>query len=75
MTGHWSRVCRTAPHLVKLYQAEKGKEKATETNYIKNEGVGNCNMPSMDSPSFLNQDGDTTPFLNFENDLTFEGLN
>jgi hypothetical protein len=29
MKGHWSRTCRTAKHLVDLYQAsmkEKGKE-------------------------------------------------
>ncbi|KAL5713760.1 hypothetical protein ACHQM5_015809 [Ranunculus cassubicifolius] len=35
MKGHWSRTCRTAKHLVELYQASiKGKGKSVETNYI-----------------------------------------
>ncbi|XP_026436143.1 uncharacterized protein LOC113334005 [Papaver somniferum] len=32
--GHWENVCRTARHLVDLYQASiKGKEKKAETNF------------------------------------------
>ncbi|KAL0303293.1 UNVERIFIED_CONTAM: hypothetical protein Sradi_6197400 [Sesamum radiatum] len=34
MSGHWSRTCRTAQHLVKLYQASvKAKGKEVETNF------------------------------------------
>ncbi|KAL0405784.1 UNVERIFIED_CONTAM: hypothetical protein Slati_3892300 [Sesamum latifolium] len=36
MSGHWSRTCRTAQHLVKLYQASvKAKGKEVETNFAK----------------------------------------
>jgi len=35
MTGHWSRTCRTARHLVDLYQAsQKDKSKHVETHAI-----------------------------------------
>nr|XP_027095945.1 uncharacterized protein LOC113715843 [Coffea arabica] len=35
MEGHWSRTCRTAEHLVDLYQASlKKKDKHVETNFI-----------------------------------------
>ncbi|XP_027151994.1 uncharacterized protein LOC113752054 [Coffea eugenioides] len=35
MEGHWSRTCRTAEHLVDLYQASlKTKDKGVETNFI-----------------------------------------
>ncbi|XP_027090457.1 uncharacterized protein [Coffea arabica] len=35
MEGHWSRTCRTAEHLVDLYQASlKKKDKDVETNFI-----------------------------------------
>ncbi|XP_027154933.1 uncharacterized protein LOC113755067 [Coffea eugenioides] len=35
MEGHWSRTCRTAEHLVDLYQASlKKKDKGVETNFI-----------------------------------------
>ncbi|XP_027101011.2 uncharacterized protein [Coffea arabica] len=35
MEGHWSRTCRTAKHLVDLYQASlKKKDKDVETNFI-----------------------------------------
>ena len=35
MKGHWSRTCRTAKHLVDLYQASiKGKDNQIETNFI-----------------------------------------
>ena len=35
MTCHWARVCRTAKHLVDLFQAsQKGKGKNVESNYV-----------------------------------------
>jgi len=35
MEGHWSRTCRTAEHLVDLYQASlKNKNKGVETNFV-----------------------------------------
>ncbi|KAL0424596.1 UNVERIFIED_CONTAM: hypothetical protein Sradi_0994400 [Sesamum radiatum] len=35
MSGHWSRTCRTAQHLVKLYQASlKAKGKEVETSFV-----------------------------------------
>ncbi|KAL0390472.1 UNVERIFIED_CONTAM: hypothetical protein Scaly_0404300 [Sesamum calycinum] len=38
MFGHWSRTCRTAQHLVKLYQASlKAKGKEVETNFLRSE--------------------------------------
>ncbi|XP_021718901.1 uncharacterized protein LOC110686609 [Chenopodium quinoa] len=40
MTGHWGRTCRTAKHLVDLYQASvKGKEKNAEANYVNEENA------------------------------------
>ncbi|XP_021767028.1 uncharacterized protein LOC110731484 [Chenopodium quinoa] len=40
MTGHWGRTCRTAKHLVDLYQASvKGREKNAEANYVNEENV------------------------------------
>ncbi len=33
MERHWSRTCRTAKHLVDLYQASKGKGKEIKTNF------------------------------------------
>ena len=33
MEGHWSRTCRTAKHLVDLYQASKGKGKEIKMNF------------------------------------------
>jgi Zinc knuckle len=41
MTNHWSRICRTPKHLVKLYQASiKKKRKEIEINFIENESSG-----------------------------------
>ena len=35
MTGHWSRTCRTAKHLVDLYHASiKDKVKNIEVNFL-----------------------------------------
>ncbi|CAH9070669.1 unnamed protein product [Cuscuta europaea] len=36
MTGHWANKCRTAKHLVELFQASMNlnKDKNVETNYV-----------------------------------------
>ena len=40
MEGHWSRTCRTAKHLVDLYQASlKEKRKKIEMNFIDSNGM------------------------------------
>jgi hypothetical protein len=49
MTGHWGRTCRTAKHLVELYQASiKGKEKHAETNYVNEENVPGISLDVSD---------------------------
>ncbi|KAK6148027.1 hypothetical protein DH2020_018939 [Rehmannia glutinosa] len=50
MTGHWSRTCRTTPHLVKLYLASKEKEKGkgVETNIIEGEGYEKIQLDASD---------------------------
>ncbi|XP_021770743.1 uncharacterized protein LOC110734927 [Chenopodium quinoa] len=51
MTGHWGRTCRTAKHLVDLYQASvKGKEKNAEANYVNEE---NAPCPTLDVSDFF----------------------
>ena len=41
MEGHWSRTCRTAKHLVYLYQASlKDKGKMVQTNFIDRNELG-----------------------------------
>ncbi|XP_021771458.1 uncharacterized protein LOC110735576 [Chenopodium quinoa] len=48
---HWGRTCRTAKHLVDLYQASvKGKEKNAEANYV-NEETAPC--PTLDVSDFF----------------------
>ena len=42
-----------APHLVKLYQDEKNKGKAMETNFIESAGVSNAHLASQDDGQFL----------------------
>ncbi|KAL0395098.1 UNVERIFIED_CONTAM: hypothetical protein Slati_4476000 [Sesamum latifolium] len=45
MSGHWSRTCRTAQHLVKLYQASvKTKGEEIETNFIEAEIPDNIHI-------------------------------
>ena len=40
MEGHWSRTCRTAKHLVDLYQASvKEKGKKIEMNFTDSNGM------------------------------------
>ena len=45
MTGHWSRTCRTAKHLVELYLAsQKKKGKGVEANF----NEASTSMPNVD---------------------------
>ena len=64
MEGHWSQVCRTASHLVKLYQESlKEKGKQVETNLVEkivaddNTDVVNATddvlMPTLDVADFF----------------------
>lgn len=63
MTGHWGRTCRTAKHLVDLYQASiKGKGKTVEANYVNEE---NATGPSFDVSDFFMDNAGT------ENDFIF----
>ena len=49
MKGHWSRTCRTAKHLVDLYQASmKGKDKQIETNFIDGKNTMDPDDPFFD---------------------------
>ena len=49
MKGHWSHTCRTAKHLVDLYQASaKGKRKQIETNFISGQGTMDCDANFID---------------------------
>ncbi|XP_021742950.1 uncharacterized protein LOC110709048 [Chenopodium quinoa] len=57
MTGHWGRTCRTAKHLVDLYQASvKGKEKNAEANYVNEE---NAPCPTLDVSDFFMDNAET----------------
>ncbi|XP_021839158.2 uncharacterized protein [Spinacia oleracea] len=63
MTGHWGKTCRTAKHLVDLYQTSiKGKGKVDEANYVDEE---NPSGPSFDVSDFFNDNPDSV------NDLIF----
>ena len=54
MTGHWSRICRTAKHLVVLYQASiKGKGKDIEVNFFDGNGDGGMDLPHFDVSDFF----------------------
>ncbi|KAL2254493.1 UNVERIFIED_CONTAM: hypothetical protein Sindi_0244000 [Sesamum indicum] len=49
MSGHWSSTCRTAQHLVKLYQASvKAKGKEVETNFVEAGISDNTHMDASD---------------------------
>ncbi|KAL2227104.1 UNVERIFIED_CONTAM: hypothetical protein Sindi_2069100 [Sesamum indicum] len=51
MSGHWSRTCRTAQHLVKLYQVSvKAKGKEVETNFVE---AGISDNTHMDASNFF----------------------
>ncbi|XP_021766591.1 uncharacterized protein LOC110731048 [Chenopodium quinoa] len=57
ITGHWGRTCRTAKHLVDLYQASvKGKEKNAEANYVNEE---NAPCPTLDVSDFFMDNAET----------------
>ena len=54
MTGHWSRTCRTAKHLVDLYQASiKGKGKYIEVNFFDGKGDGGIDLLNFDVSNFF----------------------
>ncbi|XP_057538036.1 uncharacterized protein LOC130815564 [Amaranthus tricolor] len=54
MTGHWGRTCRTAKHLVDLYQAsEKNKGKGAEVNFV---NEGSTFGPTLDVSDFFTED-------------------
>ena len=81
MKGHWSRTCRTAKHLVDLYQASiKGKNKQIETNFIDGNDIMNFNDPHQVSPKedgnqsnakFFDDEG-AVPLTNFDISDFFE---
>ena len=49
MTGHWSRTCRTAKHLVDLYQASiKDKGNNIEVNFLDDDGDGGVDLTHFD---------------------------
>ena len=54
MTGHWSRTCRTAKHLIDLYQASiKGKGKDIEVNFFDGNGDSGIDLPHFDVSNFF----------------------
>ena len=54
MTGHWSRTCRTAKHLVDLYQASiKDKGKNIEVNFLDDDGDGGVDLTHFDVSDFF----------------------
>ena len=60
MKGHWSRTCRTAKHLVDLYQASmKGKDKHIETNFIDGKDT-------MDPDDLFFDDDGAVPLKHFD---------
>lgn len=68
MSGHWSRTCRTAQHLVKLYQASlKAKGKGVETNFAEAGISENTHVDASDFfQSIENEDKDLPELpLNF----------
>lgn len=49
MTRHWGRTCRTAKHIVDLYQASiKGKGKNAEANYVNEENATGASLDDFD---------------------------
>ncbi|XP_056685066.1 uncharacterized protein [Spinacia oleracea] len=65
MIGHWGKTCRTAKHLVDLYQASiKGKGKVAEANYVNEE---NSSVPSFDVSDFFVDNPDNGNDLIFGN--------
>ncbi|XP_027102933.2 uncharacterized protein [Coffea arabica] len=67
MEGHWSRTCRTAEHLVDLYQASlKKKDKNVETNFIdqKNDydDADDADMTHLDVADFFEHPEDVNKY-------------
>ncbi|KAL0387428.1 UNVERIFIED_CONTAM: hypothetical protein Sradi_2624600 [Sesamum radiatum] len=64
MSGHWSRTCRTAPHLVKLYQASlKAKGKEVETNFVEAGISDNTHIDASDFFQSIENDDKDLPEL------------
>ncbi|XP_027184011.1 uncharacterized protein LOC113782318 [Coffea eugenioides] len=68
MEGHWSRTCRTAKHLVNLYQASLNKkDKGVETNFIdqKNDydDGDDADMTHLDVADFFEHPEDVNKYL------------
>ena len=54
MTGHWSRTCRMAKHLVDLYQASiKDTDKNIEVNFLDDDGDGGVDVTHFDVYDFF----------------------
>ncbi len=54
MTGHWGRTCRTAKHLVDLYQAsQKNKGKGAKANFVNETSTSG---PTLDVSDFFSED-------------------
>ncbi|KAL0304648.1 UNVERIFIED_CONTAM: hypothetical protein Sangu_3072000 [Sesamum angustifolium] len=64
MSGHWSRTCRTAQHLVKLYQTSlKAKGKEVETNFIEAGISYNTHIDASDFFQSIENDDKDLPKL------------
>ncbi|KAL0378667.1 UNVERIFIED_CONTAM: hypothetical protein Sradi_3172200 [Sesamum radiatum] len=64
MSGHWSRTCRTAQHLVKLYQASvKAKGKEVETNFVEAGISDNTHIDASDFFQSIENDDKNLPEL------------
>ncbi|KAL0424036.1 UNVERIFIED_CONTAM: hypothetical protein Sradi_0938400 [Sesamum radiatum] len=64
MSRHWSRTCRTAPHLVKLYQASlKAKGKEVETNFVEAGISDNTHIDASDFFQSIENDDKDLPEL------------
>ncbi|KAL0302308.1 UNVERIFIED_CONTAM: hypothetical protein Scaly_2566700 [Sesamum calycinum] len=64
MSGHWSRTCRTAQHLVKLYQASlKANGKEVETNFVEAGILDNTHIDASDFFQSIENDDKDLPEL------------
>ncbi|KAL0309148.1 UNVERIFIED_CONTAM: hypothetical protein Sradi_5857100 [Sesamum radiatum] len=64
MFGHWSRTCRTAQHLVKLYQASlKAKGKEVEPNFVEAGISDNTHIDASDFFQSIENDDKDLPEL------------
>ena len=54
MTGHWERTCRTAKHLVDIYQtSQKNKVKGADANFVNEASIFG---PTLDVSDIFNED-------------------